>query len=483
LHGGAETRRRFPEPPPGGILRRQAVWREANMAHSRTINVSDIIDGSRFGAFQWSIAIGCAVLVTLDGFDNSAINFVAPTIVREWHLAAPTFGPIFGAGLFGLMLGALGAGPIADRRGRKIVILASTIIFAIFALATTLARSIDQLYVLRFLTGIGVGGLMPNSIALTAEYAPKRIRATVVAIMFLGFPLGAGAGGFIGAVLIPAFGWQAMFVMGGLLPLALTPVIYFALPESIRFLVNRDSRPGEVALLLNRLARTSAFNGSETFVMPEGKPLPGFTAKHLLTEGRAVNTTLLWLAFFCNLLVIYSIASWLPLLLHDSGVPLGTALRLGGMVPWAGIVSTVILGPLVDRLGATGVVTVLYTLAAGFIFAIGLAGADVSLLTVTIVGCGMCVIGGQSFINVLSAVIYPTSVRSTAVGWALGVGRVGAIVGPVVGGLLLAAHITSRNLFFTISVPSLVAAFAMLLLGLRLRRLEPLAAASAARAQ
>ncbi len=453
------------------------------MAPSRTINVSDIIDVSRFGAFQWSIAIWCALLVTLDGFDNSAINFVAPTIVTEWHIAAPAFGPVFGAGLFGLMLGALGSGPIADRSGRKIVILASTLIFAVFALATTLVRSIDQLYVLRFLTGIGVGGLMPNSIALTAEYAPKRIRATVVAIMFLGFPLGAGAGGFIGAALIPHFGWQAMFVLGGTLPLVLTPVVYFALPESIRFLVNRESRPAEVTTLVNRLSPASALDGSETFVLPEGKPLPGFTAKHLLTQGRAINTALLWLAFFCNLLVIYSIASWLPLLLRDTGVTLATALRLGGMVPWAGIVSTVVLGPLVDRLGATGVVTVLYTLAAGFIFAIGLAGANVSLLAATIVGCGMCVIGGQSFINVLSAVIYPTSVRSTGVGWALGVGRIGAVVGPVVGGLLLAAHITARNLFFTIAVPSLVAALAMVILGLRLRRLEPLAAASAARAQ
>ena len=452
------------------------------MAKSRTVNVSHIIDSSRFGAFQWSIAIWCALLVTLDGFDNAAINFVAPTIIKEWGIAAPAFGPIFGAGLSGLMLGALGSGPIADRRGRKIVILASTLIFAVFALATIFARSVDQLYVLRFLTGVGVGGLMPNSIALTAEYAPKRIRATVVAIMFLGFPLGAGAGGFIGAALIPAFGWQAMFVLGGILPLVLTPVVYFALPESIRFLVNREGHAAEAASLLNRITRTPAFDGSETFATPESKPLPGFTAKHLLTEGRALNTALLWLTFFCNLLVIYSLASWLPLLLHDRGVPLAASLRLGGMVPWAGIVSTVVLGPLVDRLGATGVVTVLYSLASAFIFAIGLVGADISLLALTIIGCGMCVIGGQSFINVLSAILYPTAVRSTGVGWALGVGRVGAIVGPVIGGLLLAAHISSRNLFFTIAVPSLVAALAMLILGIRLRAMAPATDTSAATA-
>lgn len=450
------------------------------MARGHTVNVTPIIDNGRFGLFQWTIAIWCALLVALDGFDNGAINFVAPVIVKEWHAAAPSFGPVFGAGLFGLMLGALASGPIADRHGRKFVVLVSTLIFLVFALATTRAQSIDQLYVLRFLTGIGVGGLMPTSIALTAEYAPKRIRATVVAIMFLGFPLGAGAGGFIGAAIIPRFGWQAMFVLGGALPLILLPIAFFVLPELIRFLVTRARRPGQVAALLNRLTRKTEFSGTENFEIAEGRPLDGFTVKHLLNEGRAIDTGLLWITFFCNLLVIYSIASWLPLLLRGAGLPLGSSLELSGMVPWAGIVSTVLLGPLVDRVGAPGVVTILYTLAAGFIFAIGLAGANVPMLAVTIIGCGMCVIGGQSFINVLSAILYPTSVRSTGVGWALGVGRVGALVGPVIGGLLLAAHITSRNLFFTIAVPSLVAAFAMLVLGLRLRHFEAAATANVA---
>jgi MFS transporter, AAHS family, 4-hydroxybenzoate transporter len=450
------------------------------MARGPAVTVTQIIDNGRFGIFQWTIAIWCAVLVALDGFDNGAINFVAPVIVKEWHAAAPSFGPVFGAGLFGLMLGALASGPIADRHGRKFVVLVSTLVFGVFALATTLAQSIDQLYVLRFLTGIGVGGLMPTSIALTAEYAPKRIRATVVAVMFLGFPLGAGAGGFIGAAIIPRFGWQAMFVLGGALPLILLPIAFFALPESIRFLVTRGRRPDQVAALLNRLIGKAAFTGTESFEIAEGRPLEGFTVKHLLTEGRAINTALLWITFFCNLLVIYSIASWLPLLLRETGLPLASSLQLSGMVPWAGVVSTVILGPLVDRIGAPGVVTALYTLAAGFIFAIGLAGANVPMLAVTIIGCGMCVIGGQSFINVLSAILYPTSVRSTGVGWALGVGRIGAIVGPVVGGLLLAAHITSRDLFFTISVPSLVAALSMAILGLRLRRGELVPTTSAA---
>ena len=445
------------------------------MATGQTVNVTQVIDGGRFGRFQWMVAIWCFVLVTIDGFDNGAINFAAPTIVKEWGVAMPAFTSVFGAGLFGLMIGALSSGPLADRFGRKLVLLTSTLIFSVFALATSLVHSIDQLWMLRFLTGIGVGGLMPNSIALTAEYAPKRIRATVVAIMFLGFPLGAGAPGWIGPALIPSYGWQGLFILGGVLPLILLPIAIFVLPESIRFLVNRANRPNTVAALLNRLTGQHQFNGTEQFVMPTDQHLPGFAVKHLLTEGRALNTVLLWITFFCNLLVIYYLASWLPLVMRESGVPLDSALRLGSLSSWSGIVSTLALGPIVDRLGAPRVCTVLYVLAAAFVFAIGLSGASVALLAITISGAGMCVIGGQSFINVLSAVTYPTAVRSTGVGWALGVGRVGAIIGPVVGGMLIAAHIPPRNMFFMIAIPALIAALAMFILSRRLRDVEALA--------
>lgn len=446
------------------------------MAQSPAVDVSQVIDSSRFGSFQWMVAIWCFVLVTFDGFDNGAIGFVAPVIVREWGSSMPAFASIFAAGLFGLMLGALASGPLADRFGRKIVVLSSTLTFSVFALATTLAHTADQLWILRFLTGLGVGGLMPNSIALTAEYAPKRIRATVVAIMFLGFPLGAGGGGFLGAQMIPAFGWQSLFLLGGIVPLILLPVAIFVLPESIRFLVHRGDRPNAVAVLLNRLTGSHDFNGSENFAMAEEQRLSGFAVKHLLTEGRAFNTVLLWITFFCSLLIIYYMSSWLPLVLRDTGVPLAASLRLSGLIPWGGIASTIILGPVVDRFGAPRVVTLLYVLAAVFIFGVGLSGASVPLLAITITGCGMSVIGSQSFINVLSAVLYPTAVRSTGVGWALGVGRVGAIVGPVVGGMLLAAHIQPRNLFFLIAIPAVIAAISMLILGRRLRHVETVSA-------
>jgi len=438
------------------------------MAQGPTVNVTHVIDGERFGGFQWAVAIWCGVLATLDGFDNGAIAFVAPVIAPQWGINVPAFGPVFGAGLFGLMIGALCSGPIADRLGRKTVILTSTVIFGLFALATVWAQSIGQLYILRFITGLGVGGLMPNAIALTAEYAPRRIRNTVTAIMFLGFALGAGGGGFVGAAVIPSFGWQALFVIGGAIPLLLVPFAAFALPESIRFLVARSHRPDRVARLLNRLTRRSSFQGSENFVIAE-EPLHGFTVRHLFTEGRAVNTALLWVVFFCNLLVMYFLTNWLPTILREADVPLGTALTLAGVLPWGGIASTLLLGPIVDRIGAPRVVTLLYIGAAIFVFIIGTIGGNIPLLWVTVICAGGCIIGGQSFINVMAAVLYPTAIRSTGVGWALGIGRVGAIVGPMIGGVLLAAHFAPKNLFFSIAIPALVAAGAMFILGRRLR--------------
>jgi len=452
------------------------------MAQAATVNVTQVIDEGRFGAFQWSVAIWCGVLATLDGFDNGAIGYVVPVIAPLWHISPPDFKEVFAAGLFGLMIGALASGPIADHIGRKRVILISTLIFGGFALATVWAQSLGQLYILRFITGLGVGGLMPNSISLTAEYAPRRIRNTVTAVMFLGFALGAGGGGFVGASVIPAYGWQALFVIGGTLPLVLLPFVFFLLPESIRFLVTRGQRPAEVARLLNRLTGTSTYDGTESFTISEQK-LHGFTVRHLLTEGRAVNTVLLWVVFFCNLLVIYFLSTWLPTILREAQVPLTSALAIAGSLPWGGIASTLVLGPIVDRIGAPPIVTVLYCFAAVFVLAIGLLGGNVPLLWIAVIGCGACIIGGQSFINVMAATIYPTAIRSTGVGWALGVGRTGAIVGPLIAGFLLEAHFTSRNLFLSFAVPTLVAAAAMFVLGRRLRQARVSAPVEALAAQ
>ena len=322
---------------------------------------------------------------------------------------------------------------------------------------------------MRFLTGLGIGALMPISIALTAEYAPTRIRTTMTAIMYLGFPIGVGTGGFIAAEVIHRFGWQSMFVIGGAIPLLLLPLAALALPESIRFLVVRGDRPGEVARLLNKLTGSSVYTAADSYTIAEERTR-GFPVKQLFAENRGATTALLWIAFFCNLLIIYSLNAWLPTVLKETGVPLDTTFRLTGSLSWGGVVSILLLGPVVDRLGATGVVTCLFIGAAIAVIGIGSAGGSVPLLAVTIVAAGGCITAGQSFCNILAAGLYPTTMRSTGIAWALGIGRAGTMLGPIVGSLMLAAKMAPAAILYSTAIPAAVAAVAILLLGRRMRR-------------
>ena len=438
------------------------------MAQGNVVNVTELIDQGRFGRFQLWVAIWCGALVMIDGFDIGTTAYVVPVMAPLWQLTPAAFAPVFLSTLIGVLIGTLSSGPIADRFGRKCVVIAAALTFGSFEIATIFVEAIGPFITLRFLTGLGIGALMPISVALTAEYAPQRIRTTVTAIMYLGFPMGVGVGGFIAAEIIPTYGWQSMFVIGGVLPIILLAGAIFALPESIRFLVVRGDQNARVAHLLNRLTGDARFTSDDRFMIAEEKT-KGFPVKHLFTEGRAVTTSLLWVVFFCNLLVIYFLNAWLPTVLRGSGVPLNDAFRLTGALSWGGIIGILILGPIVDRLGATRVVTCLFLFATMFVIAIGFAGNSIPRLAISIVGCGGCITAGQSFSNVLAAALYPTTARSTGIAWALGIGRAGTLLGPVVGAALLSANVSAQGIFFSAGVPALIAAGAMLLLGRRLR--------------
>jgi AAHS family 4-hydroxybenzoate transporter-like MFS transporter len=433
------------------------------------VNVTRLIDAGSFGRLQWVLAAWCAVLAVFDGLDNAAIAYAAPVIAPLWGVPVSRFGTVFGAGLVGSMVGSLTSGILADRYGRKLVILASTFIFGLFALITARAASIEQLYILRFITGLGLGGLIPNVLALTAEYAPARIRYRVVSIMSLGFPLGAGAGGFLGAAIVPGFGWQSLFLVGGAVPLVLLPFAHRGLCESIRFLVASGRQTKQISAVLNRVFRDAAFNHSQSFVIDE-EPVKGFTVRQLFIKGRAPNTLLLWVVFFCNMIVLFFLNNWLPSILREAGVPLASAFRLTGVIPWSGIIAAALLAAVVDRIGALRVLTALYLGAAAFVTIIGGAGGDVPLLWLGVSGAGACIVGGLTFINSVAAGTYSTPMRSTGIGWAFGVGRIGAILGPVIGGMLLAAHFNPKALFYGISAPALLAATATYALGRRLHR-------------
>ncbi len=428
------------------------------------IDIPTFINERKVGKFQLLVVALCALTVFLDGFDTQSIAFVAPSIARDWQLSRETLGPIFVASLVGLLIGALLFGPVADKIGRRWVVLICTAIFGVFTIVTATSANGTQLLIFRFITGLGLGGAMPNAIALTAEYCPERRRATLVMIMFTGFSLGAAAAGGLAAGLIPHFGWRSVWYVGGLLPLLLLPVQYAALPESIRFLVLAKRANAVIANLLERMDRNFHVPPDAVFEIAE-PAAPGLPVAHLFRSGRAWGTIFLWIMFFMNLLDLFFLQNWIPTITSDAGVPVQTAVIIGTLFQVGGVIACLFVGIPIDRFGGYKILPILYALGCVFVIALGQAGLAVPLLMLLTFGAGFCVVGGQNSANAVAAIFYPTSMRSTGVGWSLGIGRIGAIVGPLVGGFLISLHWPNSSIFILGGIPLVCAAIAVLAMG------------------
>ena len=418
------------------------------------------LDPERLSAYQITIIVVCAAVAMIDGFDTQSIALVAPAIASAWRVAPSVFGPVFGAGLFGGMIGAVLFGVMGDRVGRRPTLLLAIVVFGITVLATAFTRDIAELTVARFLTGIGLGGALPSVIAVTSEISPKRIRSTAVTMMFCGFPLGAAVGGVISARLIPLYGWTSVFYAGGSIPILLLPAFWLAIPESIRFLAMKKDRAGIARILAKMKWSVSPDALMVIPVIKKGMPVAG-----LFQEGLALGTVLLCAILFCSLLLTYFLINWIPVVTVASGIRIQSAILGVAALNVGAIVGCVVLGRLADRCG--NVITIASAFGCGAIAtaAIGQAGHSSTMLLIAAFAAGFLTIGAQMCTVALCASFYETAIRATGIGWTMAVGRTGAIVGPVVGGLLIGAGMLMPTLFIIAGIISLCAAIIVLILG------------------
>jgi len=431
------------------------------METSARIDVSRVIDDAKVSPFQRRLFGLLFVLLMLDGFDTQSIAFVAPAITQAWGMQPAMFGPIFAAGLLGTVIGGVALGMLADRIGRRVPIILSFVIFAVFTGACATATTFQALLVYRVLAGLGLGGAMTNCLALASEYAPKRSRTAIVTVCLWGFPFGAALGGLLAAEMIGRFGWPSVFYLGALLPLLCVPLLFAVLPESILFLTlaKRDFTE-RIARTLARIDGRQRERSGVVYFVDEPTLRRG-SIKGVFDNGLATGTLLLWLTLFVSLVLVYCLINWIPSLLHQTGLSIRSAVLGTVVLNFSGIVGSLVLTRMMKRTPMK-TVAVAYLVGAVAVAAIGLVGQQTSAIMAAIFFTGFFVIGGQLTVTAFVPGYYPTSIRSTGVGLAGAVARFGSLVGPLAGGWILATSTGPSQMFMLCAVPALVAAVALL---------------------
>ncbi|WP_261938563.1 MFS transporter [Pandoraea sp. NE5] len=428
-------------------------------AHS-PLDLQSFLDGRRMSRLQWRVVALCFLIVAIDGIDIGLAAYIAPSVRREWGLSVAQLSPIFLSALLGMMAGSLVFGPLADRRGRRLVLLASVATFGLATLATLFATNVTELSILRFVAGAGIGGASPAAVTLTAEYASGKRKLSIITLMMCGNSMGSAFGGVVASQIIDRHGWHAMVLVGGVLPLLLLPVLWALLPESMRFLALRRPHEQERLRALGRRIAPDDVTLQTTFVALETKPSRS-PVRELLVAPYARGTLLLWATFFMGLSVLYLMASWLPTIITNAGGSMRNAALITALWSIGGTTGGLLLGRVMDSAKPTRVLGVAYAVAFVTVICVGQTFGKVAVLAPLVYLAGVCISGTQVGLNGLAATYYPTANRATGVAWATGIGRFGSMLGSSIGGVLLGSGMAYPVLFLIVGIPALLAACCM----------------------
>ncbi|AEF22020.1 MFS transporter [Pseudomonas fulva] len=426
-----------------------------------TSALGGVIDNRQIGARQYEVLGLCLLIAVLDGFDTQVVGFLVKPMADSLAIAPSAFGPVFAAALFGLMVGALLLAPLADCIGRKKVLIASVLAFGFFALLTAFVKHYDELLLVRFLTGLGLGGAIPNLVALAAEYMPRRSSRSAVTLVFCGMPLGAMLAGLTSQYMLSHWGWHAIFIVGGTLPIVVALVIAIRLPESMEYLARSPLRRQQFERVLKSLFPTVSPRGAGT---PDASSTKAerIPVSRLFSEGMWRRTLLLWLPYAMNLLILYSIMSWIPTVLATANAPLSAGIVAIILFSLGGVIGSVVQGHAMNRFGTYQVLLGEFICYLVLVLALSLLPVVLDRFLLAMFILGITVQGAQAGLNAVAAEIYPQSIRSTGIGWALGVGRIGSIIGPIFGGLMLGLGWSLQQIFMAALLPGALALGAVL---------------------
>ncbi|WP_051334452.1 MFS transporter [Bradyrhizobium sp. Ai1a-2] len=426
------------------------------------VTVASIIDQSPLGSYRIRIVAVCFLIALMDGFDTQAIGFAAPAISSSLHIPITAFGQVFSAGLLGAMLGALSLGPLADRFGRRWVLAGSVLGFSLISLLTPHAPDLFWLLLCRFFTGLGLGGAIPNLLALSSEYTPRRNRGLLTGLLYAGFPLGGAIGALTSAQILPLLGWPFLFYIGGTIPLLLAAVVAWAFPEPLQFLVRQPDGQRKVSEIVRQIVPDAPTDGT-FYVDCEQRPdrLP---LRHLFTGGRGAPTLLLWIAFSMCFMLLIALVLWTPALLRQAGVDASQATLIVLLVNLGSVAGTALGGRLVDYFDPWIVLLLLFSIGAVGVSSLGYAIGSLTLLGLFAALSGASLGAASSALLGVAVLIYPSMMRATGVGWAMALGRTGQAIGPLVIGALLAGGVAPNRIFLLWAVPALFAAAAAMLL-------------------